>query len=675
MKKSRINGGYAQLLLATVVLFMASCQPQEPEKPNRCGTMEGYQERLQSDPEFARNEAALERAISAYIKKMRSGEFTEFRSGKVVIPVVVHVVHKNATENVSDAQIQSQIDVLNEDYRRLNTDVSGVPTDFQSLVADARIEFKLAERDPDCNPTTGITRTSTTVTSFSHSTTAASPTARNPVKFNSSGGADGWPSDEYLNLWVCDLSGGTLGYASFPSDLASRPDEDGVVIDFGAFGNTGTAAAPFDLGRTATHEIGHWLNLNHIWGDDQNASDQCSGTDHVDDTPNQDIMNFGCPTHPHASCGSNDMFMNYMDYVDDDCMIMFSNGQSDRMDAVLYTTRTGIVSSQGDVPPPSVTEDLYSRDMMDDVGDEPNTTSTYMYRSDDIWVRHSNDGVTNQEHQNPIGGSTNYVYVRVRNRGCGTANSGNVKLYWAKASSGLSWPAPWDGSVTSPALMGGSIGTEPTGSVAASGFVILEYQWNAPNPADYSSFGADKAHFCLLSRIETSATPPYGMTTPETSNLGGNVRNNNNIVWKNITVSEPSAGGRSASALISNYTKNPAKYYIVFEVPKGEKSLFENGKVVAILHDRLAEIWKEGGMKGEAIEPGEKNEVMLLKNGASLQNISLRPMQSGVIDIRFVPDQKQMKYARNVFELDMLQYSADGNKLIGGQTFVFRTGN
>ncbi|UGU15413.1 zinc metalloprotease [Sinomicrobium kalidii] len=637
--------------------------------------MEGYEERLKTDSAFAKNEAELERAINVYLKNMQSNDFATFRSGKVVIPVVVHVVHNNTTENISDAQIQSQINALNEDYRRLNADVSSVPTGFQSVVADARIEFKLAERDPDCNPTNGITRTSTSVTSFSANPLAATPTARNPVKFASSGGVDGWPSDQYLNIWVCDLAGGLLGYASFPADLVTRPDEDGVVADYAYFGNTGTATSPFDLGRTTTHEIGHWLNLRHIWGDDQDLPDTCSGTDYVADTPNQGIYNFGCPTHPQNTCGSDDMFMNYMDYVDDACMVMFSNGQSDRMDAVLYTTRSSIVSSQGDVPPPSVTEDLYSRDMMDDVGDEPNTTSSHMYRTDDIWVRHSNDGITNQEHQNPVGGATNFVYVRVRNRGCGTASSGNVRLYWAKASSGLSWPAPWDGSVISPALMGDVIGMEPTGAVAASDYVILEYSWNTPNPADYSSFGADRTHFCLLSRIETSPTAPFGMTFPETSNLGQNVRNNNNIVWKNVSVTEPEAGGRFAATIIANYTKEPGKYKIVFKEAKNKPSLFELGKVTAVLNERLMKIWVEGGMKGEGIEPGERNEIILLRDGATLENINLRPMQLGVLSVRFEINPQQLPYARNIFELDVIQHDTDNNMFVGAQTFKVKTEN
>ncbi|MEN8192862.1 MAG: zinc metalloprotease [Bacteroidota bacterium] len=670
MKKLNFLNNYWLLLL---IFIMISCLPPEKQRIQfECGTMDEYEERLKSDVQFAQNEANLEKSIAEYIKNMQVGEQIEFRSGKVVIPVVIHVVYQNTTENISDAQIQSQINVLNEDFRKLNSDVSSVPTEFQSIVTDARIEFKLAQRDPDCNPTNGITRTSTTVTGFTKNMSASTPTTRNPVKFTSSGGRDGWPSDEYLNIWVCNLAGTLLGYGSFPADFASRPTEDGVVMDFEAFGTTGTSITPFNLGRVLVHEIGHWLNLRHIWGDDGSA---CTGSDEVGDTPNQGGNNSGCPTHPSSSCGSNDMFMNYMDYVDNNCMFMFTNGQSDRMDAVLYTTRADLVSSQGDIAPPSVPEDLYSRDMMDDIGDEPNTTSAYMYKSDDIWVRHSNDGITNQEHQNPIGGSKNYVYVRVRNRGCGASSNAQVKLYWAKASSGLSWPVPWDGSVTSPALMGGFIDQKATGSVIASGFVVLVYEWNTPNPADYSSFGADKIHFCLLSRIETSTTSPFGMTFTETTSLSQNVRNNNNIVWKNISVAEPSSSGNFSSALIANYAKTSEKYKVLFEISKGELSLFDYGKVTIDLDDKLYRIWKEGGMEGEALEMIEQNKIMLLKSGASLNNIVLNSGQMGVITINFEPNIKLLKYKRYIFNLEMLQYKIDGNKFIGGQTFKFRLSN
>jgi hypothetical protein len=254
--------------------------------------------------------------------------------GTLNIPVVVHVIYKNATENISDSQIRSQIDVLNLDYRKLNPDFAQTPAAFQSLGADMNITFCLASVDPDGAPTTGITRTSTTVQQFDHST---------EPKFTANGGHDNWDPQHYLNMWVCDLGGGLLGYATFPSDLTSDPQLDGVVMDYEYFGNFNTTA-PYDLGRTATHEVGHWLNLRHIWGD------SFCGDDFVNDTPTQEQSNFGCPNFPHASCSNGpngDMFMNFMDYTDDACMFMFTTGQKQRTDATIATTRNGLIAADG----------------------------------------------------------------------------------------------------------------------------------------------------------------------------------------------------------------------------------------------------------------------------------------------------------------------------------------
>jgi hypothetical protein len=159
------------------------------------------------------------------------------------------------------------------------------------------------------------------------------------VKSAATGGADAWPSDRYLNIWVCPLAGGLLGYAQFPGGPAAT---DGVVIRHSAFGTTGTATAPFDLGRTTTHEIGHWVNLRHIWGDDGTG---CWGDDFVADTPNQGGPNTGTPPFPTVSCGNapnGDMFMNYMDYTDDVAMFMFSAGQVTRIHAALDGPRAAI---------------------------------------------------------------------------------------------------------------------------------------------------------------------------------------------------------------------------------------------------------------------------------------------------------------------------------------------
>jgi len=192
----------------------------------------------------------------------------------------------------------------------------------------------LAGTDPDGNDSIGITRTATAVETFVDD---------DAVKFAGRGGHDAWPATRYLNIWVCNLKE-LLGYASFPGE---EPRIDGVVISYKAFGTEGNATAPFNLGRTGVHEVGHWLNLFHIWGDDGAG---CSGDDFVDDTPNQAGPNQGTPIYPHVSCGNapdGDMFMNYLDYSHDGIMCMFTLGQSDRMDAALQGARSFFLQSLG----------------------------------------------------------------------------------------------------------------------------------------------------------------------------------------------------------------------------------------------------------------------------------------------------------------------------------------
>ncbi|WP_317204080.1 M43 family zinc metalloprotease [Janthinobacterium sp.] len=297
-----------------------------PPQIRRCATMDVHRRLLSTVPEYARNRDDIE----VHAQRYELGELAGGRSGVTRIPVVVHVIWNAAAQNISDAQIKSQIDVLNRDFRRTNPDVGGTPAPFLPLTADTRVEFYLADVAPNNAPSTGVERHQTGVASFG---------ADDAVKSSASGGMDAWPRDKYLNIWVCQLGGGLLGYAQFPGGPAAT---DGVVILQSAFGTGGTAAAPFNLGRTATHEIGHWLNLNHIWGDDGTG---CSGTDNVADTPNQGGANFGAPGFPHVSCSNGpngDMFMNYMDYVDDRAMFMFTAGQVGRMQACLDGPRASI---------------------------------------------------------------------------------------------------------------------------------------------------------------------------------------------------------------------------------------------------------------------------------------------------------------------------------------------
>jgi len=232
------------------------------------------------------------------------------------VDVVVNVVYRTDAQNVKDAQIKSQIAVLNRDFAATNTDKKKVPEPWKGLVTDSRVRFKLAK----------VVRKRTTRSSFA---------TDDSVKRASSGGVAPYSPDTHLNLWVCALSGGILGYAQFPGGPSAT---DGVVIDCRAFGTQGTAQAPFNLGRTATHEVGHYFNLRHIWAD----TEDCSGSDFVADTPNAAGPNYGTPRFPSVSCGNGpngDMFMNYMDYVDDAAMVLFTAQQVVRMRAALDTTR------------------------------------------------------------------------------------------------------------------------------------------------------------------------------------------------------------------------------------------------------------------------------------------------------------------------------------------------
>lgn len=254
----------------------------------------------------------------------------------ITIPVVVHVVNFSpAPFEISDEKIRSQINVLNEDFRKKNVDWTKTPAEFLGLVADVGIEFRLATTDPDGKPTSGIVRTTSTVTGFDGMASPGEGIESLSLYFSSLGGQDAWPNDRYLNIWIAEMSDrhGTLqlaGYANFPG---SDPRIDGVVIDARAFGTLAPLNPNNELGRTATHEIGHWLNLKHIYGTNNSCEDGEDG-DHVADTPLQHSQNLGSPTHPLPTCGGHAMFMNFMDRVDDQSMYMFTNGQKQRMRAL-----------------------------------------------------------------------------------------------------------------------------------------------------------------------------------------------------------------------------------------------------------------------------------------------------------------------------------------------------
>jgi hypothetical protein len=306
---------------AFLCLTILSCQkadkaavttePEAAMAERQCASYELLQQKMAADPAYREKLNAIEAFTQ---RSIRSGLTERVSQGsEITIPVVFHVVYNTPQENISDAQIASQIDVLNEDFNLRNQDQRLVPSYFKDLKADVGIHFKLDR----------IIRVQNNRKQWSVGY------GDENVKYSAKGGSDVVDPTTYLNIWVCNLGSSLLGYATFPG---WNPETDGVVINYGAVGRVGTLFQNYNKGRTATHEIGHWLNLRHIWGDTE------CGNDFVGDTPLHNGPNYRCPDPGATStCTGNPvmMWMNYMDYTYDGCMYMFSNGQKDRMLAVV----------------------------------------------------------------------------------------------------------------------------------------------------------------------------------------------------------------------------------------------------------------------------------------------------------------------------------------------------
>ncbi|MDX5423351.1 MAG: T9SS type A sorting domain-containing protein [Hymenobacteraceae bacterium] len=298
-----------------------------------CGTDAYVEELKQRNPNFEQLQQQAVQAVQQAMQQQQQGQY--MRQATISIPVVFHVVYNTQTENISEEQILSQLAILNADFRRKNEDAINTPSYFQPFAADTKIEFCLATIDPNGDPTDGITRTRTNRISFNYT--------QDDVKFSSEGGRDAWDSNKYLNIWICNIKDNVLGYATPPGTPAAL---DGVVVHFASVG-----APPanrfqwnYNRGRTATHEVGHWLGLRHIWG----SGSSCTDSDGIADTPNQFEENTGCKTGVQLSCDNGpygDMYQNFMDYTDDACMNLFTAGQATYMQAVLSSTRGSLYSS------------------------------------------------------------------------------------------------------------------------------------------------------------------------------------------------------------------------------------------------------------------------------------------------------------------------------------------
>jgi hypothetical protein len=299
--------------IAFIVLFscqndenVSEIQSTESNTLRSCATQEVLEAQLKADPTLALRMNQIE------IFTQKAMLTRRLENGQIIIPVVVNVLYRTDEENISDAQIRSQIDVLNKDFTATNSDFSKIPTEFKGVAATIGITFELVT----------INRKSTTKTSWG---------TRDAMKNSKKGGINPTTPTKTLNIWACKIGNGILGYAQFPGGSLAT---DGIVIDSKYFGLSANNSIPYNLGRTATHEVGHWMNLRHIWGDSS------CGNDLVTDTPVAKTANYGVPIYPYvSSCipKHNEMTMNYMDYTDDNGMYMFTNGQKSRM-TILFVT-------------------------------------------------------------------------------------------------------------------------------------------------------------------------------------------------------------------------------------------------------------------------------------------------------------------------------------------------
>lgn len=337
MKKLYISVIFAGLIF---LAFLTKSVAQDGKLPLKrtCGTVEYSKAREAADPSLREQREQLEKFTQNWIAKNKDNS----QKSLYRVPVVVHIIYKTAAENIPDQRVFDQIDVLNRDFAGLNPHSMG--SFSASLKINTDVEFCLAQQKPDGTPTNGIERKLTTKNSFSQ--------AGDSMKFASKGGADSWDATRYFNIWVCNLGGGLLGYALSPPGTSNT---HGVVILYTAFGvtPTGTPPNPYNLGATASHEIGHSLNLMHVWGDDAGA---CTGSDQCADTPNQADATYGAPTGLQTdTCALTSpgyMYMNFLDYCDDTTLANFTPDQKSRIQASLAGPLLTLAQSTACGPPP-----------------------------------------------------------------------------------------------------------------------------------------------------------------------------------------------------------------------------------------------------------------------------------------------------------------------------------
>ncbi len=351
-------------LLFTITFSFVCFLAQSQE---RCGTVEYEKLRSLRNPNHETTDQFEKWIAERLSKKTTAFKADRVQGGSYVVPIVVHVIHNGEAvgtgANISDAQVLSQIAVINNDFKRLNADTTKTPAEFVAVAGKFNITFVMAQQDPNGLATNGITRTQGTQASWSISDNYAFKALSY------------WPAENYLNIWVVNLTGGLLGYTQLPvsstlQGLQTASTDrltDGVVVDYQSYGTNQAAGgssfnllSEYPLGRTATHEIGHFFGLRHVWGD-VNSCDPAISTDYVADTPIQNTdYNGTCPSVAQTECSVHSMYDNYMNYTDDACMNIFSQGQVGRMDVIINNSprRVSLLTSPGSQPPAPVANDL-----------------------------------------------------------------------------------------------------------------------------------------------------------------------------------------------------------------------------------------------------------------------------------------------------------------------------